>query len=203
MRTSSQSLFIGIRLVVVFAVLLGIMYPLVVTGVGQIFFPKQANGSLIHYQGSIVGSSLLGEEFSAPKYFWGRPSETLNVQGTAPEPYDAANSGSGNFGPSNPALLHLVQSRVEAFRRANPGYTGPVPVDLVTADFSGLDPGISVAGALAQVDRVAKVRNIPTGVLRKFVLDHVTGRYLGVFGEPYVNVLELNIALDKRYPTRS
>ncbi len=203
MRASFRSLFAALRLTLVLAVVLGIVYPLVMMAIGQIFFPGEANGSLIRYHGAIVGSSLIGENFTAPQYFWGRPSETMNVQGTAPEPYDAANSGSGNYGPSNPAFLRLVQLRVEAFRRANPGFRGSVPIDLVTADFSGLDPGISVAGALAQVDRVAKARHIPAATLRAFVLAHVTGRYLGVFGEPYVNVLELNIALDEQYPARS
>jgi K+-transporting ATPase ATPase C chain len=179
-------------LLIVLSTLTGLIYPAVVTGVAQLVFPRQANGSLIVRDGTVVGSSLVGQPFDDPKYFWGRPSAT------SPFPYNAAASSGSNQGPTNPVLYDAVKGRVEALRTADPGNTAPVPVDLVTASGSGLDPHISPAAALYQVGRVAKARKLDEGVVRQLVEQHTEGRQLGMLGEPRVNVLALNLALEGR-----
>ncbi len=178
---------------VIFAVLTaltGVVYPLVVTGIGQAAFPVQAAGSLIVRDGKPVGSSLIGQNFSDPQYIWGRPSAT------APMPYNASGSGGSNQGPLNPALTDAVQGRIAALRAADPDNQAPVPVDLVTASGSGLDPHISVAGAQFQAARVAKVRSLTLAQVQQLVDTHTEGRLFGFIGEPRVNVLQLNLALD-------
>ncbi|MBI4808647.1 MAG: potassium-transporting ATPase subunit KdpC [Nitrosomonadales bacterium] len=170
--------------------LTGIAYPLLVTGISQATMSAKANGSLIVKDGKPVGSSLIGQSFSDPKYFWGRPSATGPVANNA-----AASSGS-NLGPTNPALLDAVKGRVQALRDADPGNTQPVPVDLVTASASGLDPHISPAAAEYQLARVARLRGLMPEAIHKLVAEHTEGRQFGILGEPRVNVLELNLALD-------
>jgi K+-transporting ATPase ATPase C chain len=168
----------------------GVAYPLVVTAIGHLAFPEEAGGSLVQRDGKVVGSSLIGQNFSDPKYIWGRPSAT------SPQPYNASNSGGSNLGPLNPALVEAVKGRIEALRAADPGKSAPVPVDLVTASGSGLDPHLSVAGALYQAARVAKARNLPLAQVQQLIEKHVEGRLFGFVGEPRVNVLRLNLALD-------
>ena len=170
----------------------GVIYPVVVTVIAQVVFPHQANGSLIVKDGKVVGSELIGQPFDDPKYFWGRPSAT------SPFAYNAAASSGSNLSPTNPALVKAVQDRVNALRAADPGNTAPVPVDLVTASGSGLDPHISPAAALYQVNRVAKARKLPPDAVRVLVERHIEGRQFGFLGEPRVNVLALNLALDGR-----
>jgi K+-transporting ATPase ATPase C chain len=174
----------------VLSALTGIAYPLFVTGIGQVAFFDQASGSLIVRDGKPVGSSLIGQNFSDPKYVWGRPSAT------GPMPYNASNSSGSNQGPLNPALADAVKGRIEALRAADPGNTSPVPVDLVTASGSGLDPHISVAGASYQASRVAKARNLPLSQVQQLIDQHTEGQLFGFIGEPRVNVLRLNLALD-------
>ena len=176
----------------VLTVVTGVVYPVVVTAVAQFVFPHQANGSLIAKDGKVVGSALIGQPFDDPKYFWGRPSAT------SPFGYNAASSSGSNLSPTNPALVKSVQERVDALRAADPGNTAPVPVDLVTASGSGLDPHISPAAALYQVNRVAKARKLQPDAVRGLVERHIEGRQFGFLGEPRVNVLALNLALDGR-----
>ena len=176
-------------LFLVLTVLTGVAYPLVVTGIAQAVFPSQAAGSLIVSDGRAVGSVLIGQNFTQPQHFWGRPSATASM------PYNASASGGSNLGPLNPALTDAVKTRVRALRAADPGDTGPVPVDLVTASASGLDPHISPAAALYQVARVARARNLPPEKVRALVNQHIAAPLLGILGEPRVHVLQLNLAL--------
>jgi len=172
------------------SLLTGFLYPLIVTGIGQGAFHSQANGSVIHVGDRAIGSQLLGQPFSGPKYFWSRPSAT------APQPYNAAASSGSNQGPLNPALEAAVKERIAALRAADPGNTAAVPVDLVTASGSGLDPHISPAAAEYQVARVARNRGLPEQQVRELVRQATVGRTFGILGEPRVNVLELNLSLD-------
>jgi K+-transporting ATPase ATPase C chain len=181
-----------IVMLLLLSVLTGLIYPAVVTGIAQLLFPDQANGSLILKDGHPIGSALIGQPFDDPKYFWGRPSAT------APFPYNAGASSGSNLGPLNPALHAAVKGRVEALRKADPGNTAPVPVDLVTASGSGLDPHISPAAALYQVGRVARARKLDEANVQRLVEQHTEGRQLAFLGEPRVNVLVLNLTLDGR-----
>lgn len=180
-----------IILLLVFTVLTGVVYPLAITGVAQLVFPRQANGSLILRDGVAVGSSWIGQTFSDPKYFWGRLSATS-------PPYNAGASSGSNLGPLNPALVDQARARIEALRAADPEAQGRVPVDLVTASGSGLDPHISPAAAEFQAVRVAKARGLALEEVRRRIAAYTTGRLFGLIGEPVVNVLELNLALDAR-----
>ena len=168
----------------------GAAYPLVATGLAQLIFPRQANGSLIVKDGKPVGSALIGQSFTDPRYFWGRPSAT------SPNAYNASASSGSNQGPTNPALTDAVKQRIAALRAADPGNTAPVPVDLVTASASGLDPEISPAAAQYQLARVAQARGLSTSQVQALLNEYTRGRQLGVLGEPRVNVLQLNLALD-------
>ncbi len=179
-------------LLVALHLLTGLVYPLIVTGVAQSLWPAKAGGSIVTVGGTARGSALIGQPFSAPGYFWGRPSAT------SPVPYDASGSNASNLGPTNPALTQAVRDRVAALRAANPSLTGPVPVDLVTTSGSGLDPDISVAAALVQAPRVAKARGVSEREVVQLVRAHAQGRALGFLGEPRVNVLLLNLALDRK-----
>lgn len=177
-------------LLLVLSVITGVLYPLAATGLAQLVFPQQANGSLVERDGKPVGSSLIGQSFTDPKYFWGRPSAT------APNPYNASASSGSNQGPTNPALADAVKQRIAALHAADPGNTSPVPVDLVTASGSGLDPQISPAAAQYQVARVARLRHLDVARVQSLVQRHTQERQLGLLGEPRVNVLKLNLALD-------
>jgi K+-transporting ATPase ATPase C chain len=187
MRSSLQAL----RVLLAFTLITGVAYPLLVTGLAQLAFPGEANGSLIRAGDRVIGSRLVGQAFSDPKYFWSRPSATT------PMPYNAAASSGSNLGPLNPALREAVRRRVTALRVADAAASAPVPVDLVTASASGLDPHISPAAAAFQVARIARVRGLPRGTVAALVARHTQGRFLGTLGEPRVNVLELNLALDQ------
>src|SRR4029077_1235780 len=186
LQTTLQS----IRALLFFTVITGVAYPLVVTGIAQVVFKDKANGSLIVKDDKVLGSRLIGQPFSDPKYFWSRAS------GTSPQAYNGAASSGTNQGPTNPALKEAVEGRVKALRDAGGDAAQPVPVDLVTASGSGLDPHISPAAAEYQVARVAKVRNLPEDKVRALVARYTEGRQLGILGEPRVNVLELNLAID-------
>ncbi|MCL4300014.1 MAG: potassium-transporting ATPase subunit KdpC [Anaerolineae bacterium] len=177
-------------LLITLTITTGLIYPLLVTGIAQVVFPNQANGSLLYQDGQPAGSALIGQPFDAPQYFWGRPSAT------GPFPYNAAASSGSNLGPASQALLDRVQARVDALRAADPGNTAPIPVDLVTASGSGLDPHISPAAALYQVPRVARARGLSEEAVSRLVAEHTEGRTFGILGEPRVHVLELNLALD-------
>lgn len=169
-----------------------VLYPYVVTGIGQLALPRQAAGSLVERNGKTVGSALIGQAFSSSRYFWGRPSATT------PMPNNAASSGGSNLGPTNPALLYAVKERVAALKAADPANAAPIPIDLVTASASGLDPEISIAAAYYQAGRIARERKMTPEDVRGLIDRHSASRYFGFFGEPRVNVLSLNLALDQR-----
>jgi K+-transporting ATPase ATPase C chain len=197
-RSLPAELLRSARLTLVVAVVTGLIYPLVITGISQVVFHDQANGSLITKNGQLVGSKLIGQNFTDPKYFFGRPSATTNVSdATKSDPYNAQNSAGSNLAPSNKSLIDRVSKAVEQIRKENnlPA-DSLVPVDLVTTDFSGFDPDITEAGALTQVNHVATARNLDPAKVRALVEKYVQSRVLGVFGEPHVNVLALNMALD-------
>ncbi len=185
-----RDLMIAIRIFLALTVLTGIVYPLIVTGISQAAFRDKANGSLIQLDGKVVGSSLIGQPFDDPKYFWGRPSATT------PMPYNAAASSGSNQGPTNAALKEAVDGRVNALKEADPENTIAIPTDLATASGSGLDPHISIASAEYQIRRVAKARSMLEETVRELVKKHTAGCQLGILGEPVVNVLELNLDLD-------
>ncbi len=181
-------------LIVIFAVLTavtGLAYPAVMTAVGQAAFHDQANGSLLEQDGKVVGSKLIGQQFDAPQYFWGR------LSATSPMPYNATNSGGSNLGPTNPALLDEIKGRIDALKAAGTDMSKPVPVDLVTSSGSGLDPEISPAAAAYQIERVAKARKLAVNDVQALVDRYTSGRQFGILGEPRVNVLQLNLALDE------
>lgn len=181
----------AVGLFITLSVITGLIYPFLITGIARVAFPSQAHGSLVERNGILVGSSLIGQKFSDPKYFWGRPSAT------APNPYNAQASSGSNLAPTNPALIANAKSSIAAVRSADPNQTGPVPTDLVTASASGLDPQISPAAAYFQVGRIAKARNIPAARVKSIVDAHVVGRQFGFLGEPTVDVLDLNLTLDQ------
>jgi K+-transporting ATPase ATPase C chain len=187
----------AILLTLLLTLIVGIIYPLAVTGAAQALFPSQANGSLVYMNGKPVGSTLIGQYWTQPQYFHGRPSATVNLQGT-PAPYQANNSGGSNLGPTNKVLIQTLQQRITALKQENPDVPAgtPIPVDLVTASASGLDPDISVAAAYYQIPRIARARGLSQSTVRTLVDAHITGRFLGLFGEPRINVLDLNLALD-------
>src|SRR4030081_1891654 len=190
----------AIIILILLTLITGLAYPLAMTAIAGVVFPNQAQGSLIERDGKVVGSALIGQEFKDDKYFHGRPSATTapdpnDSTKTVPAPYNAANSGGSNLGPTNKALIERVQGDVDKLKQENP--SAPVPNDLVTTTGSGLDPDISPAAALSQVPRVAKARNMPEDRVRQLVDEHVEGRTLGFLGEPRVNVLALNLALDR------
>ena len=190
----------AIVVLVALTLITGLAYPLAMTGIAQALFPRQAQGSLIERNGTVIGSELIGQQFESDKYFHGRPSATTapdpnDSTKTVPAPYNAANSGASNLGPSNKALIDRVQGDIDKLKQENPSM--PVPMDLVTTSASGLDPHISPEAALFQVPRIAKVRNLPEERIRQLVGDHTEGRLFGLLGEPRVNVLLLNLALDQ------
>jgi K+-transporting ATPase ATPase C chain len=174
-------------------ILLGIAYPLLITGIARLAFPREAEGSLIHEDGKLIGSMLIGQSFSDAKYFWGRPSAT------SPQPYNGLASGGSNLGPLNPALVDAVKANSKALHDVDPDNQQPTPVDLVTASGSGLDPEISIAGAHYQATRVARARNLPLARVEELITAHQQERLLGFIGEQRVNVLELNLALDRMH----
>jgi potassium-transporting ATPase KdpC subunit len=189
----------AIVVLVALTLITGLAYPLAMTGIAEVIFPRQAQGSLIEQDGKVVGSALIGQVFESDKYFHGRPSATTapdpnDSTKTVPAPYNAANSGGSNLGPSNKALIDRVQGDVDKLKQENPSM--PVPQDLVTTSASGLDPHISPEAALFQVPRIAKARNLPEDRVRQLVADNTEGRLFGLLGEPRVNVLQINLALD-------
>jgi K+-transporting ATPase ATPase C chain len=191
-----QQLLPGIRIKIFMTIVLGVLYPLAITGVSQALFPHQANGSLITVNGKVKGSELIGQNFSKPEYFQPRPSAAGN------DGYDPTASGGSNFGPTNQKLVDRVKTSIDKFRKDNPDYTGPLPADLVTASASGLDPHLSPDSASAQAARVAKARGVSTGQVSQLIAQMTEGPDLGLLGEPRVNVLKLNLALDEKYPKK-
>jgi len=190
----------AIVVLVALTLITGVAYPLAMTGIAEVLFPRQAQGSLIEQDGKVVGSALIGQVFTSDKYFHGRPSATTapdpsDSTKTVAAPYNALNSGGSNLGPSNKALVDRVQGDLDKLKQENP--SAPVPADLVTTSASGLDPHISPQAALFQVPRIAKARNLPEDKIRQLVQDQTQARLLGLFGEPRVNVLQLNLALDR------
>jgi potassium-transporting ATPase KdpC subunit len=183
----------AILITFVLTIITGIMYPLAVTGIAQTIFHKQANGSLVERDGKVIGSEIIGQNFTKPEYFHPRPSQNS---------YDAANSGGSNLGPTNPVLADRLKKDAAQFRKDNPDYTGPIPADAITASGSGLDPEISPANALAQAARVAQARGASADAVRNLIAANTQERDLGVLGEPRVNVLKLNMALDQAYPVK-
>jgi K+-transporting ATPase ATPase C chain len=183
----------GLSLLLAMTAITGVVYPLINTGASRAVFAAQAKGSLLRSGGVVVGSRLIGQNFTSPKYFWGRPSATL------PQPYNAVASGGSNLGPLNPVLLDKVKSNAKALREADPTNKAPIPIELVTASASGLDPDISPAAADYQAERVARARQMPVAVVRSMIAAHRQEGLLGVFGEARINVLELNLALDQHY----
>lgn len=190
-----KQLVTSILAVLIFTLITGLLYPLLVTAIAQVAFPEKANGSMLRRNGAVLGSELIGQPFSDPKYFWSRPSAT------APFPYNAASSGGSNYGPTNPALLDEVNGRLADLKKVDSLNSAPIPVDLVTSSASGLDPHISVAAAGYQVPRVARARGLGEDRVREIVERCTTGRSLGFIGEPHVNVLDLNLALDDIHST--
>ena len=180
----------AILIFIVLSVITGVIYPFLITGIAQVFFPVLANGSLIYRNSEPAGSVLIGQAFGDPKYFWGR------ISATSPVPFNAASSSGSNLGPSNPVLLDAAKARIEALRIADPGNTSPIPVDLVTSSASGLDPHISEAAAYYQTGRIARLRGLSVDNVKTLIAEHTYGRLFGLIGEPVVNVLELNLALD-------
>jgi K+-transporting ATPase ATPase C chain len=189
-----QQMIPAFRMMLVLTVLTGLIYPGVVTGLCQVFFRDQANGSIVVANGHVVGSSLIGQNFKKPEYFQPRPSAAGN------DGYDASNSGAANYGPTNQKLIDRVKASAADFRKANPDFTGPIPADLITSSGSGLDPHISPASAEAQAPRVAKARGITAKQVETLIAQHTEGRDLGLLGEPRVNVLAINLALDRGFP---
>jgi K+-transporting ATPase ATPase C chain len=190
----------AIVLVIALTLITGVVYPFAITGIAQVIFPDKAQGSLLERDGKVVGSALIGQEFTSEAYFHGRPSATTapdpnDATKTVPAPYNAANSGGSNLGPTNKALIERVQGDIEKLKLENP--SAQVPIDLVTTSASGLDPHISPEAALFQVPRVAKARNLPENRVRQLVAENTSDRFVGILGEPRVNVLELNLALDR------
>ena len=182
----------AVRMTLVLSVLTGLLYPAFVTGIAKAIFPRQANGSLIHVNGKVIGSELIGQKFSKPEYFQGRPS-------SAGDGYDAASSGGSNLGPTNQKLIDRIKADADKFHIENPDFTGPIPADLLTTSASGLDPDLSPASADAQIARVARTRRVSPDEIRRLVETHIETRQLGFLGEPRVNVLKLNMALDDKY----
>lgn len=189
-----QQLLPAFRLTLLFTILTGLIYPLAITGLCQLLFPRQANGSLVTASnGQVIGSSLLGQNFTKPEYFHPRPSNST---------YDATNSGGSNLGPTNKKLIDRVKAGTDAFRRENPDFTGPIPSDMLTASGSGLDPDISRASADAQLSRVARARGADVSKVQELIVQNTQGRTLGLLGEPRINVLDLNGILDREFPLR-
>ncbi len=183
----------ALSLILAMTVCLGLIYPLIITGISRLAFPSQAAGSLLHRGNTVIGSRLIGQNFSDPKYFWGRPSAT------SPQSYNGVASGGSNLGPLNPALIDKVNANAKALRDADPTNKSPIPVELVTASASGLDPDISPAAADYQATRVARSRNLPLTTVNSLIASHRRGPLLGLFGESQINVLELNLALDQAH----
>jgi K+-transporting ATPase ATPase C chain len=191
-----QQILPGLRLKLFLTLLLGVLYPLAITGISQVLFPHQANGSLVTVNGKVVGSELIGQNFAKPEYFQPRPSAAGN------DGYDPTASSGSNYGPTSQKLVDRVKASIDKFRKDNPDYTGPLPADLVTASASGLDPHISPDSAAAQAARVAKARGVSTDQVSQLIAQVTEGPDLGLLGEPRVNVLKLNLALDQKFPRR-
>jgi K+-transporting ATPase ATPase C chain len=191
-----QQILPGIRIKIFMTIVLGVLYPLAITGISQVLFPHQANGSLVTVGGKVVGSELIGQNFSRPEYFQPRPSAAGN------DGYDPTASGGSNYGPTSQKLVDRVKASIDKFRKDNPDYTGPLPADLVTASASGLDPHISPDSAAAQMARVAKARGVSVDQISQLVAGLTEGPDLGLLGEPRVNVLKANLALDQRFPRK-